>query len=319
MQKPMKRQLKLAVVCVLALSAAHAVDDNPAKARGTAPPDAGTAKTLSLSNDGRVLMTYNAQFIPSPDKNAPWYGRSGFIHPVRTPSGRVVTDDFPLDHMHQHGLMFAWTSAWFDDRPVDFWNSKKQAGHVEHVKTDRADADAIVVRLRHVDDRDAKPRVVLNETWALTRVPHASMNVFDLVSTQTCATTQPLDIRKYHYGAMCVRGPIHWKSGDVMLTSEGKGQADGNHSRPNWVAMFGTVNDAVCGIAAMGHPGNYRAPQPVRLHPKMPYLCFAPMVLGAFQLEPGKPYVSRFRFVAFDGEPDADQLNALWQHFVGKE
>ena len=274
------------------------------------------AKQFSLYDGDRVLMTYNAAYVPTPDPNAPWFGRSGFIHPVYTPKGRVVTDGFPLDHMHQHGLMFAWTSAVFDGSPVDFWNSKERQGRVEHVRTLRADADAITVRLQHVIERGEKPLTVLKETWNLYRVPHPSMHVFDLVSTQTCATDRPLDIRKYHYGAMCIRGPLNWNSGDVMLTSEGKRQADGNHSRPNWVAMFGEDDCEPCGIAAMSHPENFRAPQPVRLHPQMPYFCFAPMVLGDFQLEPGKIYVSRFRFVAFDGKPDLNQLNALWRAFA---
>ncbi len=277
------------------------------------------AKQFSLYDGERTLMTYNAAYVPSPDTNAPWFGRSGFIHPVYTPKGRVVTDGFPLDHMHQHGLMFAWTSTVFDGSPVDFWNSKKRQGRVEHVRTLHADADTITVWLRHVIERGEKPLTVLKETWNLYRVPHASVHVFDLVSTQTCATNRPLEISKYHYGAMCIRGPLKWNSGDVMLTSEGKSQADGNHSRPNWVAMFGEDDGEPCGIAAMSHPDNFRAPQPVRLHAQMPYFCFAPMVLGEFQLEPDKTYVSRFRFVAFDGKPDPNQLNALWQAFAAGE
>lgn len=277
---------------------------------------ADEVRQISLSNGDVVLMTYNAGFIPSPDPDTPWFGRSGFIHPVYTPKGRVVTDGFPLDHMHQHGLMFAWTSAVFEGTPVDFWNSNKEQGRVEHVRILHADADSINVRLQHVIDLGEKSLVVLNESWVLNRVPDASMNVFDLVSSQTCATDRPLEIQKYHYGAMCIRGPLNWNSGDVMITSEGQNQAEGNHSRPNWVAMFGEVNGEPCGIAAMSHPDNFRAPQPVRLHPKMPYFCFAPMVLGDFQLGPDKPYVSRFRFAAFDGKPEPKMLNALWQAFA---
>jgi len=273
-------------------------------------------KRLSLTDGDAVLMTYNAAYVPSPDPAAPWFGRSGFIHPVYTPKGRVVTDGFPLDRMHHHGLMFAWTSAVFDGSAVDFWNSKKRQGRVEHVETLHADADKIRVRLQHVIEREDKPLNVLNEIWELKRVPHASINVFDLVSVQTCATDRVVDIRKYHYGAMCIRGPLSWDSGDIILTSEGKKQEDGNHTRPNWVAMSGEVDGELCGIAAMSHPDNFRAPQPVRIHPEKPYFCFAPMVLGEFRLEPDKPYVSRFRFAAFDGKPDPERLNALWQAFA---
>ena len=42
-----------------------------------------------------------------------------------------MTDDFPPDHAHQHGLFFAWVSTSFDGHDVDFWNqSKKSDGDV---------------------------------------------------------------------------------------------------------------------------------------------------------------------------------------------
>ena len=283
----------------------------------TAPLPATEQDKLSLKVDERVVMTYNAGYIPSPQADTPWYGRSGFIHPVLTPSGRVVTDGFPADHLHQHGLMFAWTTARVDGREVDFWNSAKEQGRVEHTKTVSADDMTIVVRLDHIDQTGDKPTVVLHETWRITRVPHESMHVFDLVSTQTCAIDRPVLMKQYHYGGMCIRGAATWtKDVATIMTSEGKDRIEGNHTRSNWVAMVGTVDDAPCGIVAMSHPKNFRAPQPVRLHPTMPYFCFAPMIAGDFRIEPGKPYVSRFRFAAFDGKAQPDQLNALWHQYA---
>ena len=104
-----------------------------------------------------------------------------------------------------------------------------------------------------------------------------------------------------------------------MLTSEGKARANGNHSRPDWVALYGEIDGQICGIVAMNHPSNFRAPQPVRLHPKKPYFCFAPMVLGDFAIEPDEPYISRFRFVAFDGKPNQAELNQIWKQFAANE
>lgn len=278
--------------------------------------DSADGDRLVLANGDRPIAVYNAGFVPSPDPAQPWFGRSGFLHPVMTPQGRVVTDGFPADHLHQHGLMFAWTSSSFAGKPVDFWNSAKQEGRVEHADTIVRSSDRIEVTLRHVVTRAGEDVVVLNETWRVDRVPHPTMHVFDLESTQTSATDRPLLIREYHYGGMCVRGPLHWNSGDVMLTSEGKGQQDGNHSRPNWVVLSGEVDGQACGLAAFSHPSNSRSPQPVRLHPQMPYFCFAPMVLGDFQIAAGEPYVSRFRFAAFDGPVDRDALEDVWASFA---
>ncbi|MGB0767911.1 MAG: DUF6807 family protein [Phycisphaeraceae bacterium] len=280
-------------------------------------------KKRSLLDGERTLLDYNAAFVPSPIEDVPGYGRSGFIHPVYSPSGRVVTDAFPDDHPHQHAIMFAWTSATYQGQKVDFWNSHKKQGKIEHVKTRHADDDTIQVELRHVITAGKHNNTtVLHETWTLTRVPHDTLNVFDLLSVQTCATDKPLTIRKYKYGGLCVRGPAAWSNTDAMLTSEGKTQQTGNHTRPHWVALFGQARKpgdektSTAGIAAMSHPDNHHGPQPVRLHEKFSYFCFAPMVAGQFQITPDKPYTSRFRFVAFDGQPDPDTLNALWQDYT---
>lgn len=271
---------------------------------------------LILSDGDRPVLVYNAAYVPSPDPETPWFGRSGFIHPVYTPNGKVVTEPFPEDHPHQHGLMFPWVKSSYDSKQTDFWNSAKKLGKIEHAETIAAGDGRIKVRLHHIATGKGEPVTVLHETWTVTRVPHESMNVFDLVSVQTCATDKPLTIAKYHYGGMAVRGPMPWLEDGRMLTSDGKGREEGNHTRPNWVVQFGKVDNAVCGIAAMGHPDNFRAPQPVRLHPEKPYFCFAPMVLGAFQITPDKPYVSRYRFVAFDGKPDAEELNKIWKDYA---
>jgi hypothetical protein len=276
------------------------------------------AETIVLKNGDREVLAYQAAHSPSPDPAQPWFGRSGFIHPVRTPAGRIVTNDFPYDHLHQHGIMMAWTSSVVDGRKIDFWNSKKQQGRIEHVKTVQAGEDRITVKLRHLDITGTKPRVVLRESWELIRVPHPTMHVFDLVSTQTNVAGTPVVLAKYHYGGLCVRGSEAWRTNGDFLTSEGKTRADGNHSRPRWVAMHGKIDDAGCGLACLGHPDNFRAPQPARLHPEFPYFSFAPMVTGEFTIAPGRPYVSRYRFAAFDGAPDSAKLDALWNDYAGR-
>lgn len=285
---------------------------------GAQEPEATPADVISLSADGREILSYQAGHVPSPDPAAPWYGRSGFIHPVRTPGGHVVTNDFPHDHLHQHGIMIAWTSAVVDGKKIDLWNSHKKEGHVEHVETISSSPDRIVVKLRHVNDTVDPPQVILNETWELIRVEHPTMHVFDLVSTQVSDLEGALPIARNHYGSLCVRGTKAWRKGGRFLTSEGKGRADGDQVPAKWVAMSGKVGESMCGLACLGHPNNFRAPQAARLHPEFPYFSFAPMATGDFVIAAGKPYVSHFRFAAYDGETDPAALDSLWEDFAGK-
>src|SRR5206468_817402 len=73
-----------------------------------------------------------AAVAPATKRLDPVFARSGFLHPLATRSGLVVTDDFPPDHAHQHGVFFAWVNPTFRGRPTDFWNQAKRTGRVGH-------------------------------------------------------------------------------------------------------------------------------------------------------------------------------------------
>jgi hypothetical protein len=291
-------------------------------------------KTLRLRVGDRPVLQYNAAMVESPTGIEPYFRRSGQIHPMFTPSGGIVTDDFPPDHAHQHGVFFAWVNTTFEGRHLDFWNQKEQTGRIEHVATLETTGGPVFaqfrVKLRH-DDLSAPggPKPVLDEVWTVRAYNVNDVFLVDFESRQTCAGPDPLTINKYHYGGMGLRGNRDWfdpsvkgnnppdpaKSGQSdFLTGEEKDRATGNHTRPNWVDLSGRIGDAgrSGGVVLFDHPENFRFPQPVRLHPNKPYFCFAPMVLGAFEIGPGRPYVSHYRFAVHDGPPDAKAIERLW-------
>jgi hypothetical protein len=180
-----------------------------------------------------------------------------------------------------------------------------------------------VARQRHLDVSAPSPVVALDESWTVTlyNVPGTAkpVHVFDLVMTQTCATADPLILPEYHYGGLGFRGHDQWNGADraTFLTSEGEtDRVKGNTSRARWVHIGGQIDGATAGIGLLGHPDNFRAPQPLRLHPKEPFICFAPSQLGDWQIEPGQPYVARYRFVVTDGPADAAFLEACWQGYA---
>ena len=280
---------------------------------------ADDGKRLLVEVGGRPVLQYNHAVVRCPDQEQPYFDRSGFIHPVFSPSGQVVTDGMPPDHYHQHGIMFPWTNTTFEGRPVDFWNSKSQQGKVEHVKFTATAAGPVFASftavLAHVDlTAPGGPKTVLEETWRVRVYNRTDGFLFDLHSSQTCAGESPLQINEYHYGAMAIRGARAWFEpgcGD-FLTSEGKTRADGNHSRPRWCDIYGQEDGHTSGVTTLCHPDNFRFPQPVRLHPTKPYFCWSPMVLGPLAVEPGTPYVSQYRYYVHDDELDPQVAKHLW-------
>ena len=54
----------------------------------------------------------------------------------------------------------------------------------------------------------------------------------------------------------------------------------------------------------------------MRLHPTEPFFCFTPSQLGDWEIAPGKPFVSHYRFIIADGPPDKTELNRLWKDYA---
>ncbi|MBK8505421.1 MAG: PmoA family protein [Saprospiraceae bacterium] len=270
---------------------------------------------LVVELDGREIMRYalKTQF---PAVTLPaYYQRSGFIHPLKTLEGAVLTADFPDGHVHQHGIFHAWTRSHFRDSMIDFWNQQSELGTIRHKELIAIEngpvSSGFKVALEYVAYLPTDTFVVSEEIWNVRIFPISNQYLVDWEIDQKCLGPDSLIIDEYHYGGAAFRGCERWNLPEgaydslfFVSTSDGKSQVDGNHSRPQWVTMYGDSEMGIAGMAMIQHRGNLEYPQPVRIHPTMPYFCFAPMVSGSFTLLAGDHYRARYRFLVFDGQPD---------------
>jgi hypothetical protein len=277
---------------------------------------ADDGKGLTFKVAGKSVLRYNYAVIPQPD---PLFSRSGYLHPVWTPSGSIVTNDSPPNHLHHHGIWSAWTSSEFEGRKSNFWESKEKQGRIECVKVEETVSGPVFAgfkarhRFLNLNGPDG-PKNALEELWEVRVYALADRFVFDLVSTQTCATAAPLLIKEYRYGGIGFRGAGDWegKSGVDFLTSEGKHRVDGHGTKAKWCEASGKLGAAEASIAFLCHPSDFRFPQPMRIHPDEPFFNWAVPQGGDFSIEPGKPYVARYRFIVADGKPAREDMDAAW-------
>lgn len=303
-------------------SATFEIVDAPAGAPQVDATRAGTRVRFTVG--GKSLLDYQAEPgpLPRPDIE-PAFARGGYLTDVTTPSGRLVTDDFPANHLHHHGIWFPWTKTEFEGRHPDFWNMGAGSGRVEFVGLDGFYGGSVYgglsARHRFVD-LSAKPaKTALDEVWNVTvYAVTGAERLFDLVSTQRCASESPMALPRYHYGGLGVRGNWAWNGAGKtdFLTSEGVRGTAANETRGTWCYMGGPVDGAKAGIVVFCHPSNFRAPQPFRAHPSEPFLCLAPSQLGDWRIAPGEEYVSRYRFAAVDGEPNAAEFDRLYHDYA---
>lgn len=289
-----------------------------AQARGDVRSER-TGDAVILSDGGRELLRYQAEPGPLPDPAIDsLFRRGGYLHPVRTPSGRVVTGDFPADHRHHHGIWFAWTKTEFDGRTPDFWNMGQGTGRVDFAGVETLGPKGFVSRHRAVDLTSGKPVNVLEERWNVELVEvSAERTIFDLEISQDCATDKSLHLPKYHYGGLGFRAPENWTGSDFqILTSAGEtSRIRANESRAKWIRISGPVDGTSATIAILCHGDNFRAPQPLRVHPTDPFVCFAPPQLGDMKITPGQSFVSRYRIITSDETLEPEELDRLWEEF----
>ncbi len=283
---------------------------------------AHAADTLAASKEGnqmivrcgkKEILRYQAEPGELPRKDIKEiYKRGGYIQSILTPSGKLVIDDFPPNHLHHHGVWSPWTKTEFEGRHPDFWNMGDGTGRVEFVSIGEtwAKDGKVGFQTKHrFIDMSAKPeKVALLETWDVGIAADEKRYIIDLTITQTCATESPLKLPEYHYGGLGLRGNRAWDGAENCKFLTASGLTDRNKvntAKEPWCWVGGKVDGETCGITVLCHPSNFRAPQPIRAHPTEPFFCYAAPQGGEMEIVSGKPYVARYRLVITDGEPDA--------------
>lgn len=279
---------------------------------------------ITLKAHQRDVLSYYHGTNDPPDTLDEDYKRGGYIHPVYTPNGVIVTNHLNVDqHPHHSGIWSAWTNTRFQDRRPDFWNIHNYSGRVDQAGGLKETWSGPVLtgfRAKHhfIDLFAWEPEVVLTEEWEVRAYSaHESYHIFDLSSTQSMNSTETLFLPEYHYGGIGFRGHLDWDdpNNGTFLTSEGLGR-DGHATRVNWTHIGGESEGNLAGITVMSHPSNFRHPQPVRIHPNEPFFNFAPQQLGEMKIEAGSPYIARYRYIVYDGAPDPAMLNQLWNDYA---
>lgn len=277
---------------------------------------------LAFAIDGTPVFRYQMKARPPQIKDLPPQAiRGGYIHPVSTPAGVLVTDDYAVKHRAHHGIWTAWQSSELAGKKLSFWGSTSARLDFAELKGSYGGRVSGGFTARHAGVllESQPPRPVLDQEWKVRLYrthdeEHPPYFMFDLQWTDNVVGSDPLKVLQYMYGGLAVRGHADWDgvNGATFLTSEGKDRLAGEGSNARWVHLGGPVGGSPVGIATLIHPANFRAPQPVRLHHNEPYFSVAPAKAGPFTIEPGKPFVSRYRFVVADGPAQAPLLERLW-------
>ncbi len=285
---------------------------------------------LQITDEGKKVLQYNFNTVYPPEGVDTVFKRSGFIHPLWSPDGHVLTRINPPDHRHHVGIWNPWTEVQFEGKEVDFWNLVRKQGTVRFAKfiskTEGPVYGGFKALQEHVVFEDTLMRaekVALDEVWDI-KVYNigAKMWLWDFTSILNCATADSVILKEYRYGGFGFRATHDWNDQNSrVLTSEGKTRKDADASRARWCMIDGEVGGGHSGILFMDYPANYNFPEPMRVWPEKMngrgdvFFSFSPTRNMSWALMPDKRYVLKYRMLVYDGTISPELAEDTWKSF----
>jgi hypothetical protein len=285
--------------------------------------------TLTIQSGNKNLLRYYYKTLYPPAGVDSAYKRSGFIHPLWSPRGQVLTRIQPIDHYHHFGIWNPWTHVLYESDTIDFWNIGGKQGTVRFsnfISTLNGPVFSEYEALHEhvVFKKDKTEKVAINELQSVRvyQPQNEDYYIVDITSKMNCATS-PVLLLAYRYGGLGWRTTEQWDNkNSEVLSSEGKTRKDADGTTARWCIVQGAVDNDYAGVVMMSYPTNYNHPEPLRIWPENQYdrgdmfANFSPTKNKDWLLEPGKTYTLRYRLVVFNGHFTKEKAEAAWQNFA---
>jgi hypothetical protein len=290
---------------------------------------------LQLKFKKNPILNYQFEITYPPKGVDEKFKKSGFIHPVYSPGGEVLTRIQAPDHYHHYGIWGPWTKTHINGRSVDFWNLGDQQGTVlfkDFLNETQGDIfSSFTAHQEHLDfGATEENRVALNEALEVKVWNLGTKNKSWLVD-YTTSITSPLQngilFDAYRYGGgIGFRATEKWhKDNTSVLTSESKDRLTADGTSAKWVIIEGAseTKEGRSGILFMGFPDNKEFPEPMRVWPIDAnkgrgdlFFEFCPIRHVEWKIESKKEYSLNYRMLIFDGEITSEQAEMYWQAFA---
>lgn len=256
-----------------------------------------TPDSLELLESGKPVFVYNHGMILR-DGVEEKFRRSSYIHPVYAPDGTVLTDDFPIDHLHHRGICWSWPDVRFLEHTYDVWAVEGMHQRFVSWKKRETSPDAAVLSMENgwfVGDRKA-----VKELVEITVHPTVGdKRSFD-IDLSFEAVDEPVQItgrEKKGYGGLGVR--FAPRTDTVIRTEAGVEKEDTDMVPHSWAELEATFGQKRAGMRiedAPDNPGEGPVGWCLRHYG---YLGANYPGLVTVTLKPGQPLKLRYRVTVF--------------------
>jgi hypothetical protein len=288
-------------------------------------------KQLLIKKSSHPVLRYNYGIVQRTEGEVSPYDRAAYIHPVWTPTGKVVSGDFSPEHVHQRGIFFAAHAVKFGDVQANFWELGKENGRTLPDKLDPkvisgpVFSELVIHNKGTVDGRICFKEVTTTRVYSL---PRDDFWLFDIRVRQVPvdpdrpdvlpATVLSMEWQQVPYGGMAFRGISEWLPKEVrldVLTSEGKDRIGANATSARWIDYTGPLGTEWGGLVIFDHPANPYYPTPLRVHAELPYFCCPFFQNSPYTVYSNRPLDLTYRFLVHNGHPNKETNERIASDF----
>lgn len=271
---------------------------------------------IVLKEDGQDVLRYVkgeilAEGVPEDRR------RSTYVHPLYSPDGQILTEDFPADHHHHRGMSWMWLKVVFDGQTADLWTLKGIRQKYRRLATPALLKDKATLHVRSQWVQDETGRTVINEDVYITA--HKAKDGarildyrLDLAAVDVPVTIGVSGTGYSGFGIRFIRGQEA-----QILTAEGPISEDENRLPHRWADYSSILpaQDHPVGLTIMNHRENPGSPPGWTLRF---YGYMNPAFTSRtddYTIQPGSPLQLKYRVYIHPGRPDPRTIEVLYNEF----
>lgn len=257
------------------------------------------------------------------------YPRSNYIHPLYSLDKKILTEDFPQDHLHHRGIFWAWHQLYTGDtRLGDGWEIKDFRWEVKSVKElkGQGQAKAIEAEVFWIPTQWINPEgngtAVVKEHTTIKVYPAEDQYRQIDISISILALEQNMRLggseNEKGYGGFSTR--IRLAEDTRFTSSAGNVEPDTNPVEAyGWLDISGSVGQdgAPAGLSILPHPKNPGFPNPwiLRSVRSMQNAVFPHPGAKAVALSHTQATVLRYRLLVHHGDPKVLDMEAIYDDY----
>lgn len=241
--------------------------------------------------------------------------RSCYIHPLYSLDGKALTEDFPEDHLHHHGIFWTWPIVKTRGQDTQTWHPANLRQHfVRWLKRETED-DVAKLRIENAWKLDGQEIVAKEIVMMRIHQEDKLGRAIDLELTIEAKggslTLQGTSDQNKGYGGFSLRGDPMFK-GLTLATDKSVEAKDSNNKRFRWVDLS-TSERGIAIFVSPDHPGF-----PTTWCIRNSYAGFCNVSwpgLETFVLQSGQSITLRYRMYVHTGDATAGRVSQAYEKY----